>query len=58
MLVFLHVCWSVLWFSGWSNLKEFSYTSKAGLVGMLKIGAVLFTHMLVSCLVNKPSFQQ
>lgn len=51
-LVFLHIAWSVLWFSGWGSLPKTGYLASASIFSWIKIAVVLVTHMLVAGLVS------
>lgn len=52
VLMALHICWGVLWFSGWDGLHEAGYFKSSSLLSWLNIVTVLVTHMLISCLVS------
>jgi hypothetical protein len=51
-VLILHICWSVIWFSGWSTLHLNGYLVPSSVFGWVKVGTVLVTHMLVACLVS------
>ena len=43
-MIILHTCWSVLWFDGWDNIRDWR--------GAVKVAVVVITHMVISCLVR------
>ncbi len=58
VLVALHICWSVLWFSGLDDIRT-KGTEALGfrnLLNVLKLFVVVFTHMFISCIVSPNNF--
>ena len=53
-VMMLHVCWGILWFSGWDTIHCHGLLNNAsGMFGLAKLVVVVFTHMLISCLVSE-----